>query len=637
MAGSSNVLETAREDDFVEYHLYPPIETSDEKEQETILSSILSKANKIVQKYTENYLWHKDEFKLICRTSIYNYLSHIDGKKENLPPHLYGVSHYGDNIEDEWFMVFILQQLTKEIPGLIARVYDVDGEFLLIEAADYLPGWANPETCENRVYLSEGNVHLVPRESLDEDRIPITEALSKIREQPANTVASTDIQNSIKNKLKGYPEKTKDNLHRATIYVPVAIAAILKKKPNLVAPAVQAFCNRDPVDVKACRAMKYFPPENRVMTSVVFTKCLYAMLTHSKYLPDRRTGWNLPPTSSPCYKAHNLGVKVACGFEILISRAKPSADIESDRGWHLYLQSLRDKGYFMGLLEHSIDHNNLLNKAKEHYINYRDTMQYSPAVGQEILELAKTLEYNVEDLKSDERNLPKDDDDSWLNISPEDLDRMLQEKYGQKRNLQREQRRRRGQFHGEGRQFLAPRVRRRRRRVPRSKRLADQAPRRKNKTKVSFSQDTKKTEQKPVNNKVNFDPNSFACAVQNILNFVIPEDDSWDLESDSDMSEYEEDNYVKDESYREVKDKMQEYMEQMDRELASTTIGESFEKKNGDSFEDIESFKPVDIDVNALKNILESYRSQLGEAGPSSNMLGPMGVHLDPNGSGDLN
>lgn len=48
-------------------------------------------------------------------------------------------------------MVYILQQLTKEISGLIARVHDVDGEFLLIEAADYLPSWASPENCENRV------------------------------------------------------------------------------------------------------------------------------------------------------------------------------------------------------------------------------------------------------------------------------------------------------------------------------------------------------------------------------------------------------------------------------------------------------------------------------------------------------
>lgn len=99
------------------------------------------------------------------------------------------------------------------------------------------------------------------------------------------------------------------------------------------------------------------------------------------------------------------------------------------------------------------------------------------------------------------------------------------------------------------------------------------------------------------------------------------------------MSEYEEDKDDMDLDC-EGKSKMKEYMDEMDRELASTTIGESFMKKeNGDGFEDIESFKPVDIDVNALKNILESYRCQMGEAGPSSNMLGPMGVYLDGKGS----
>jgi len=30
-------------------------------------------------------------------------------------------------------------------------VRDSDGEFLLIEAADYLPKWLNPDTADNRV------------------------------------------------------------------------------------------------------------------------------------------------------------------------------------------------------------------------------------------------------------------------------------------------------------------------------------------------------------------------------------------------------------------------------------------------------------------------------------------------------
>lgn len=96
---------------------------------------------------------------------------------------------------------------------------------------------------------------------------------------------------------------------------------------------------------------------------------------------------------------------------------------------------------------------------------------------------------------------------------------------------------------------------------------------------------------------------------------------------------------------REPESELKQYMDQMDRELASSTMGQSFEKvtstkakrpvsstvsEEGDSFEDIEAFEPVDIDMNALKNILESYQSQMGGAGPAINMLGPMGIRLQP-------
>lgn len=90
----------------------------------------------------------------MCRiVSRWNILQNIFDLfySENLPPHLYGITHYGDNIEDEWFIVFLLLHLTKEIEGLVVRVADSDGEFLLIEAADALPKWATPETCEGRV------------------------------------------------------------------------------------------------------------------------------------------------------------------------------------------------------------------------------------------------------------------------------------------------------------------------------------------------------------------------------------------------------------------------------------------------------------------------------------------------------
>lgn len=444
---------------------------------------------------------------------------------------------------------------------------------------------------------------------------------------PTETLASTEIQNCISDKLSCYPDEISKNLHHAIAYLPVGIAAILKHKPNLISPAVRAFCNRDTVDMKACRAMKYFPPENRVYRRVVFTKCLYAMVTHSKFVPDRRTGWNLPPPASDKYKAHVLGMKIACGFEILIAQAKPNQDIEHDKGWHGYLKSLKEKDYFRGLLENSRDYNNLLNKAKEYYLNHRDSMHYAPVIGQEILDLTRTLDYKTDELKEEENNLPADDDDSWLDVSPEELDKMLQERYGQKKVYTVNENSDASNFSEKVTKFLShisdidgaefPNLESPRR-PPRGVKKKDLQ----NGQSSSAGNDDKDNS----NNKINFDPSSFSCAVQNILNFVVPED-NW--ASESDMSEYEDE--AEHTEPTEIKTKMQEYMDEMDRELAATTIGKSFEKKmdTSDTFDDIEDFKPVDLDMNALKNMLESYRSQMGEAGPSSNMLGPMGVHLD--------
>jgi len=35
--------------------------------------------------------------------------------------HLFGSSCYGDNVEDEWFIIFLLTELSKEFPELVIR------------------------------------------------------------------------------------------------------------------------------------------------------------------------------------------------------------------------------------------------------------------------------------------------------------------------------------------------------------------------------------------------------------------------------------------------------------------------------------------------------------------------------------
>lgn len=37
------------------------------------------------------------------------------------PGHLYGRTCFGDSVDDEWFIVYLLRQLTLAFPGLIAK------------------------------------------------------------------------------------------------------------------------------------------------------------------------------------------------------------------------------------------------------------------------------------------------------------------------------------------------------------------------------------------------------------------------------------------------------------------------------------------------------------------------------------
>lgn len=69
-------------------------------------------------------------------------------------PKLVSTTCFGDNIEDEWLIVYLILEITKVYTNLIAQVQDNDGDFILIEAADFLPTWSNPDTTENRVIIT---------------------------------------------------------------------------------------------------------------------------------------------------------------------------------------------------------------------------------------------------------------------------------------------------------------------------------------------------------------------------------------------------------------------------------------------------------------------------------------------------
>ena len=458
---------------------------------------------------------------------------------------------------------------------------------------------------------------------------------------------SKNVENCVIERIKDFPQNMEDNFHRQTVFVPLGVAAVLRNNPQVIAPAVQAFCNRDQIDMKVCRAMRYFPPENRVYTSIKFTKCLYAMVMHNNYLPDRRTGWNLPSSNSPHFTAHSLGVKLACGFEILASQAKAACEnIEEDRDWLKYFESLKKRNYFQDLLEGSKGYKSLLETAKEYYKDHRDTMKVTPKIGDDIVKQLKTMDYSYEDFKKLEPSLPDSDSDSWLNIAQGDLDEMLQKRYGIKNLLTQDANANAGNLTEMLTEFLERKSEYDGVEVDVNENFSASPPTLA--ARIKYRENGQISES-PVHlaggninsNKIDFDPDGFSMQVQNLLDLVIPED-KWD--SNSDMSDYENDDDLLAKNIDEFANKshgrkhkkgpkndIDKYMDQMDRELSNTTIGKSFEMKGNqekqnlacgeDEFDDFEDFTPVDIDANAIKNMMESYKLQGASAGPTSNLL----------------
>lgn len=581
-------------------------------------------------------------------------------------PHIEGYTCYGDNVEDEWFIVFLLFELTKSDSELVVKVDDTDGDFLLIEAADYLPKWVDPDTSDNRVFIHQNHVHLIPMKTgpLPRDTPLIPEAIKVIRSYPYETKSTPEIQGAITHRIGGYPEKIFESHHRTKCYVPAAVAALLEHEPNLISAAVNAFYSRDPLDMRACRAMKYFPPENRVTKVVTMTRCMYGQLMGQKYNPDKRIGWDMPPLNSIKFKSFDLGMKIACGFEIIVANLKPTSaanedgvpdtsDFEHDRRWQRFLKSLESHGYFQGLLEGSNLHKKLLERSKQFFVDsiLSSTDDISPQrtlnttqIGHRILSLLKTIEIDYERLRTSSKD-DLEDDDKWMHIAPTDFDTMLREKFLGSSDMSKK-------VPEMLNNFLESKSGLKGAEVP------PVPPVRRHRAK-SNRQQTKESDDL---SKTSFESENFSDAIRSVLTLHVPSDSdgsssgmsdySEESDTQSGISEDEEDELDvmkskhakrktgskdKDEEADSLVDDMKQYMDQMDRELAQTKVGQTFERQRSAplaSLDEEDEYKEVDVDLSTLKNILESLKSQSGLPGPSSNLLQSMGM-LQSNGGGD--
>ncbi|KAL8710460.1 MAG: hypothetical protein Q9220_004892 [cf. Caloplaca sp. 1 TL-2023] len=322
-------------DDCVYYAVHIVAVHQNSLEVKTQLRKIQAAATALCKSFLRDYIWQRDSFKLDVKHQAGQYC-------------LQGHTNYGDAIEDEWLVVFLLRELSKQFSQCWIRVVDADGEFLLVEAADALPKWLNPEVAEHRVWINDGHLFIIPKSPKDpkalQGALKLSDALSFIQDRPSHLLHDRTLELEAFHRLRKYPAQIKHNLHHAFISIPRTLAHVLHQNSAYISPAVEAFYLRDPIALRPLQSLKLpklsFPPNDFVTVSTRFTKVGFAQVRGQVF--DVPPAWRASnPASSDSFNQplDEMGMKVTCGFEMLLSDPQ-NVDKKSVREIQLILEDV---------------------------------------------------------------------------------------------------------------------------------------------------------------------------------------------------------------------------------------------------------------------------------------------------------
>ena len=326
-------------EDCVEYTIYLLDSAFTDLERREKLRQVQSAGIKLTNQVLKDFIWQREPFRLSL-------------EREDGSSFLRGCTNYGDSVEDEWLIVYILRELSKQFPKTWMRMADTDGQFLLIEAANALPRWLNPEIADFRVWLNNGKLSIVPLEKPREhnaearaESLTLNEALNFIENQTSKLLHLPAVEAEAFYRLQRYPKQISDSLHHAVITIPRKLAYVLHEDAAYISAAIEAFYLRDPIALRPLQASGttglHFPPTDLVAMSVRFTKVGYAQLKSQQFAAP--TSWAEYASAKRETKSKHraeMGMKTTCGFEMLMCDPQ-NQDKKSVREIAMLLEDIR--------------------------------------------------------------------------------------------------------------------------------------------------------------------------------------------------------------------------------------------------------------------------------------------------------
>jgi hypothetical protein len=432
--------------------------------------------------------------------------------------------------------------------------------------------------------------------------LTLQEALDRIQKGRSQLLHSPLIEAEAFFRLQNYPRQINQNLHHARATVPRKLAYLLHKNPAYISPAVEAFYLRDPIALRPLQqqnpAQLIFPPVDMVSMIIKFTRVGYAQL-RSQQFPPPPTWFGVLSTAidQESITQLELGMKVTCGFEILLSDSHN-----------------RDK------------------------------------------RAVREMELLLEDVSKGEDDLPTDDEistwissadnDDWLDINFEDFDRELS---GQGRG----QRRTGGGFGDKSTEENLQKM------VARFEQFLNDDTAGDDEAEFSDDMDNDNDDEsdestdglgdEDEDKEASFDESEFNRLMKEMMGIPTDQLSMNDNKSSGKGKQAMKPSEVEgpgrhngEEDEKEEIERLAREMEIELREAGALRLdnrnskkekrmlrGGTTSKSSGEETEeDDDTNEELNIDFNLVKNMLESFKSQAGNPGPGGNLMGMMGLRL---------
>jgi hypothetical protein len=283
----------------------------------------------------------------------------------------------------------ILIRLSERFEDTSVRIFDDDGEFLLVECAHVLPMWVEPNVAEGRTFIRRGAVHVV-YEAADEARkeeredeeeeiedrmdalktnLDALNALIKAKDQKKYRLGDAIDAHLKEHKMKKYQteEAFVTSRHLARALLPKRVRRALqyvgmksmKQKQTFIQLATRMFYERTPTDVrsskdfrnlnfnKADNASNARKEEEEEESSIIiqedammnemdsvtlrFSRCAYAQLARAKFDAPRKYPMDViaKTTDADLHNAFDIGMKLVVGMEIALEKLLMSSEDDS--------------------------------------------------------------------------------------------------------------------------------------------------------------------------------------------------------------------------------------------------------------------------------------------------------------------